>query len=187
MQTKKLIISWSLVLATLGFLSACGNDNGASTASLKLYEGNEFKIQVNPDWKIITPTEFYADVPKETAVAFTAPESFDGFFMNVTVVREDLKQTIGAMDYARANINLASQTLTDYEKIQEAKVDLNGTPTLVHIFQARLNPTEKLVRFVQLYATQGSFGYVVTGGVLPDTPQDLRDQVGAMVTSFRLK
>lgn len=179
MQTKKLLLSWALVLAALGLLSGCGGGDTVSTGSLKTYEGNEFTIQVNPDWKVITPTEFYADVPKETVVAFTSPEAFDGFFINVSVVREDLKQAVSATDYARANINLAGQTLTDYQKIQES-----GT---VHIFQARLNPTEKLIRFVQMYATKGNFGYIVTGGMLPDTPQDLRDQVGAMVTSFKLK
>lgn len=179
MQTKKLFISWALVLAALGLLSGCGGGDTVSTGSLKTYEGNEFTIEVNPDWKVITPTEFYADVPKETVVAFTAPEAFDGFFINVSVVREDLKQAVSATDYARANINLAGQTLTDYQKIQES-----GN---VHIFQARLNPTEKLIRFVQLYATKGNFGYIVTGGMLPDTDQGLRDQVGAMVTSFKLK
>ena len=92
-----------------------------------------------------------------------------------------------AVDYARANINQAAQNMTDYSKIQEAKMDLGGTPTLIHIFQARLNTTEKLIRFVQLYATKGKYGYIVTGGMLPDTPKNIRDEVGSIVTSFRFK
>ncbi len=120
-------------------------------------------------------------------MAFTTPEAYDGFFINVNVVREDLKQEVTPLDYARANINLSAQNLTDYEKIQEAKIDIAGQPGLIHIFQARLNPAEKIIRFVQLYATHGHYGYIVTGGMLPDTPQDIREKVGAMVTSFHLK
>jgi hypothetical protein len=71
--------------------------------------------------------------------------------------------------------------------VQEATVDLAGTPAMVHIFQARLNPTENLIRFVQLYAVKGKDAYIVSGGMLPSTPKELRDQVGASVTSFRLK
>ena len=66
-------------------------------------------------------------------------------------------------------------------------MDLGGKPALLHIFQARLNPSEKLIKFVQIYATKGNYGYIVSGGMLPDTPKIIRDLVGATVTSFRLK
>ncbi|MFH0838069.1 MAG: hypothetical protein V1880_02285, partial [Patescibacteria group bacterium] len=115
------------------------------------------------------------------------PEAYDGFFINVNVVKEDLTAEVSSVDYARANINLAAQNLTDYEKVQEAQVDLNGIPAMVHIFQARLNPTENLIRFIQLYVAKGKDAYIVTGGMLPSTPKELRDLVGSSVTSFRLK
>jgi len=175
-----------LIILCAVFLTSCGGAN-KDTQTLKAYEGGDFTITINPTWKILNQSDFYAEIPQETVVAFTTPEAYDGFFINVNVIREDLKQEVSTIDYARANINLSGQNLTDYEKIQEAKIDLNGTASLIHIFQARLNPAEKLIRFVQLYATKGNYGYIVTGGMLPDTLKEIRDEVGTVVTSFRLK
>lgn len=182
---KKTLAALTIVVL-VAVLNGCGSET-APEASLKVYEGDVFTISINPDWKIITQSEFYPEVPKETVVAFTTPESYDGFFINVNVVKENLISEVSSIDYARANINLAEQNLTDYEKIQEAQVDIGGNPGMVHIFQARLNPTEKLIRFIQLYVTKGKDAYIVSGGMLPSTPKELRDQVGASVTSFRLK
>ena len=174
------------ILVFTALLTGCGS-NGDTTTGLQTYEGGIFTIDINPDWKIITKSEFYPEVPKETLVAFTTPEAYDGFFINVNVIKEDITSEVSSIDYARANINLAAQNLTDYEKVQEAQVDLGGVPGMVHIYTARLNPTEKLIRFIQLYATKGKEAYIVTGGMLPSTPKEIRDQVGASVTSFRLK
>jgi hypothetical protein len=175
-----------IVVMFAAVLSSCGAQQDPA-ANLKVYDGGLFSINIDPEWKIITESDFYPEVPQETVVAFTTPEAYDGFFINVNVVREDLGSDVSSVDYARANINLAAQNLTDYEKVQEAEIDLNGMPAMVHIFQARLNPTEKLIRFIQLYAVKNKTGYIVTGGMLPSTPQNLRDEVGASVTSFRLK
>lgn len=182
----KKILAVLAILMVAAVLSGCSSE-GSSSAALKTYEGGMFTIGIDPAWKIITQSEFYPEVPKETLVAFTTPEAYDGFFINVNVIKEDLTTEVSSIDYARANINLAAQNLTDYEKVQEAEMDLGGIPAMVHIFQARLNPTENLIRFVQLYAVKGKDAYIVSGGMLPSTPKELRDQVGASVTSFRLK
>lgn len=175
-------------LGVAGILTSCGgSDTNTAASKLKPYDGGEFTLTIDPSWKIINSTDFYAEIPKETVAAFTAPEAYNGFFINVNVVKEDLKQPVSAIDYGRANMNLSAQTLTDYQKIQEAQVSVGGQPALLHIFQARLNPTENLIKFVQLYATKGHFGYIVSGGMLPDTPKETRDLVGATVTSFNLK
>lgn len=170
-----------------GFLSGCGGDEGQGTQGLKTYEGGEFTISIDPTWKIINQSDFYSEIPKETVVAFTTPESYDGFFINVNIVKEDLRQKVDSIDYGRANINLSAQNLTAYRKIQEVKLEVGGQPALLHIFEARLNPSEKLIKFVQLYATRGNFGYIVSGGMLPSTPKEIRDLVGATVTSFQLR
>lgn len=177
-----------IVILFVGLLSACGGgDDSSVTQSLKAYDGGEFILNIDPTWKIINQSDFYAEIPKETLVAFTTPEAYDGFFINVNIIKEDLKQNIPSIDYGRANINLAAQNLTDYQKLQEAKVEVGGKPALLHIFQARLNPTEKLIKFIQVYATKGNYGYIVSGGMLPDTPKAIRDIVGATITSFDLR
>ena len=184
---KKTLAALVIIIFT-AFLNSCGGETQtASTQDLQVYDGGEFTINIDPTWKIINQSDFYADIPQDTIVAFTTPEAYDGFFINVNIVKEDLKQEVSAVDYARANINLSAQNLTDYEKVQEATIDIGGVTTIVHIFQARLNPTEKLIRFAQLYATKNNYGYIVTGGMLPGTPKEIRDQVGAIVTSFRLR
>lgn len=170
-----------------GLLTGCGSGDSTVIQTLTPYEGGEFTLNIDPTWKIINASDFYAEIPKETVVAFTTPEAYNGFFINVNIVKEDLKQAISSIDYGRANINLSAQNLTDYQKIQEVQMDVGGRPALLHIFQARLNPSEKLIKFVQLYATKGNYGYIVSGGMLPDTPKEIRDLVGAIVTSFNLR
>lgn len=176
-----------LVFTSAVLLNGCGGGSQSPTQNLKIYDGGDFSISVDPTWKIINQSDFYSEIPKETVVAFTTPEAYNGFFINVNVIREDLKQTVSSVDYGRANINLSGQNLTDYEKIQEVQVEIGGQPALLHIFQARLNPSEKLIKFIQVYATKSHYGYIVSGGMLPDTPKEIRDLVGAMVTSFQLK
>lgn len=187
-QTIKKILAVSAIVFGVAVLAGCGTaEKETGGSGLQAYDGGEYILDIDPAWRVLTPSDFYAEIPKETLVAFTAPETANGFFTNVNVVREDLGQEAASLDYARANINLSAQNLTDYKKIQEAKTAIGESPTLVHIFEARLNPSEKLIRFVQLYATQGRYGYIVTGGMFPDTPKETRDKVGSMVTSFRLK
>ena len=182
---KKILVSVAIIISA-GFLSGCGGEQ-STAVQLKTYEGGDFSINIDPSWKIINQSDFYAEIPQETIVAFTTPEAYNGFFINVNIVKEDLKQAISSIDYGRANINLSSQNLTDYQKIQEIKIDLGGIPVLLHIFHARLHASEKLIKFVQVYATKNNYGYIVSGGMLPDTPQGIRDLVGAIVMSFRLK
>jgi len=187
---KNLIKKTCIALAALffvGLLSGCGSTD-TTAQNLQLYDGGDFTLQIDPTWKIINQSDFYAEIPQETLVAFTTPEAYNGFFINVNIVQEDLKQAVSSMDYGRANINLSAQNLTDYQKIQETQIDVGGGQMApLHIFQARLNPTEKLIKFVQLYATKGNYGYIVSGGMLPDTPKEVRDLVGATVMSFQLK
>ncbi len=186
-KTLQTLLATLVVIGVAGLLTSCGGASSTDQSNLKAYDGGEFTINIDPTWKIINSSEFYAEIPKETVVAFTTPEAYDGFFINVNVVKEDLKQATPAVDYGRANINLSGQTLTDYQKVQEANITVSGQPALLHIFQARLSPTEKLMKIVQLYTTKGHYGYIVTGGMLPDTPKEIRDLVGATVTSFNLK
>jgi len=176
-----------IIMLFAGFLTGCGGGKSTTIQTLTPYEGGDFTINIDPSWKIINQSDFYSEIPKETLVAFTTPEAYNGFYINVNVIKEDLKQGISSIDYGRANINLSAQNLTDYQKIQEVTLEVGGQPALLHIFQARLNPTEKLIKFVQLYATKGNFGYIVSGGMLPDTPKPIRDLVGATVTSFNLR
>lgn len=188
-HTKKTIKFASLSLISLliaSMLSGCFGRGGDETGGLQVYQGTNFTINVDPSWTILQASDFQKNIPKETIVGFVSPEAYDGFFMNVNVSKEQLQAPTNSIEYGRANIILSEQNLTDYEKRDEAEIDLNGTPALVHIFNYRLNPTEKLTRAYQLYTTQGSEGYIVTGTVLPTTPEDLRNNVGAMVTSFRM-
>jgi len=168
-----------------GILNSCGS--GSPEATLKAYDGGVFTIDIDPTWQIMTKSDFYSEIPEEAVVAFTTPEAYNGFYVNVNVIEEKMNAEVNSIDFGRANINLAGKNLTDYKKVREAQVDLNGTPALVHIFEARLNPTEKVIRFLQLYTTKNQIGYTVTGAVPLDTSEELRAKTEAIVTSFRLK
>lgn len=182
----KKMMAGGMIVVAINLLSGCGSAN-IETDDLKVFDHSTFAMKLADDWNVIGKNDFYAEIPKETLIAFSAPEAYNGFYINVNVIEENLNQMVSSLDYGRANINLSGQNLTDYQKIQEVQLDVNGEPTLLHIFQARLNPSSKLIRYIQLYTTKGTRGYIVSGGMLNDTPKELRDLVGSMVTSFRLK
>lgn len=182
--TKKSFLL-TLVFALTLALSGCGEASPAE--NLNAYDGGFFTLNVNPEWNVITESEFYPGIPDGALIAFTRTDALDGFYINVNITEESLSSAISSVDFGRSNINLAGRNLTDYVKKQEASVDLDGTPALVHIFTARLNPTEKQLRFIQLYTTKGQTGYTITGAMPLDTLEATRTEVGEMVTSFRLK
>ena len=181
---KKITVGLTLFLAVLS-LSGCGGKSADS--GLQSYDGGTFTLSIRPDWQVLAKSDFYSEIPKETQVAFTSPEAYNGFYLNVGVTQENLTSELSSIDYGRANINRAGRTLTDYKKTDEAQIDLNGSSALVHVYDARLNPTENIIHIVQLYTTKNRTGYIVTGAMPLDTDQTTRDQIGAMVTSFRLK
>ncbi len=185
---KKIVAVLTLVLLSTG-LSACGGDDEQELVSVDLntYEGDLFTIDIDPTWEVITPSDFYEEMPDETVVGFVTPESYDGFFTNVNITREELTSERTAMEYGNSNINQAAQTLVDYEKIDERQVDLGGVPGVIHIYNSRLNPTEKLIRKIQLYTVNGKTGYIISGGMMTTTPEEERSEVGQMILSFRFK
>jgi len=186
---KNIFKTSGFLIATIGITLVLGGcfGSGTATTKLKTFDNPEFTLQIDPTWIILSKSEFETEVPKETLAAFTAPEATDGFFSNVTVTKEDLKQEVSSLDYARANINKAGQLLTQYKKLQEVKIDAAPLKTLVHVFEAQLNPTEKPLRYAQMYITKGTWGYIVTGATLPDSTKELQSAVNGMVASFRVK
>lgn len=181
---KKITAGLALFLVILS-LSGCGGNS--ADAGLQSYDGGAFTLNVNPDWQVLAKSDFYSEIPKETQVAFTSAEAYNGFYLNVGITQENLTSDLSSVDYGRANINRAARTLTDYNKTDEAQVDLDGTSALVHVYDARLNPTENIIHIVQLYTTKNRTGYIVTGAMPLDTDEATRNQIGTMVTSFRLK
>lgn len=182
--TKKILAVLSIFLIA-GLLNSCGNE--APEEALKAFDGGIFTINIDPGWKVTSQSELGPEAPQGALAAFTSPMSYGGFNAHIGIVEESLKSSVSSIDFGRSNIDLAAQTLTDYKKIQEAEVDLNGTAALIHIFTARLSPTEKELRYTQLYTTKNQNGYTVTAGMALDTPEADRDAIGAAVTSFRLK
>jgi len=181
---KKILAVLTILFVTT-VLNGCGDETPEAT--LQAYDGGFFTIDLPSFWQVITKSEFYSEIPDEAVIAFSDPESTDGFYINVNIIEEKMNLDVPSIDFGRANINLAGKNLTDYVKIQDEEIDLNGTPALVHIFTARLNPTEKEIRFIQLYTTKNKTGYTVTGAMPIDTLEEKRNETGAIVTSFRLK
>lgn len=175
------------MLTSLTLLSACGSEENTDQ-TFNVYDGESFTINVPNNWDILPPSEFYESIPKETLIAFTAPEELpSGFMMNVNIVKEeDLPKGTLSGDYGQANIQLAKE-LTDYSEIQQRSL-ANGT---VHIFNARVSPSRPALRLIQLYVIEEkegkTNGYIVSGGVPVDTPDETRDLLGATVTSFQIK
>lgn len=69
--TKKLLAA-VIVIVSAAFLASCGSGTATTTSNLKTYEGGDFTINVDPTWKVVTRSDFYADIPQETVVAHHA-------------------------------------------------------------------------------------------------------------------
>ena len=80
----------------------------------------------------------------------------------VTVVREPLASDTTTTAYAEANV-LAVSTLPDYKLIDKQTITIDGETSSLHVFSARLNPSEPIRRYYQSYAASDRTGYTFTG------------------------
>jgi hypothetical protein len=167
MNHKRMLRTCIVLLPLLS--AGCFGNNPATSdigSDLLSIKKDAIEISVPKSWREVQEDDFKY-LGKNVVVAYSSLNYTNGFANNITVTKEPLPQAFTSLEYADANIINSGRFLDDYTKIDEKPVtfkDANNQDiaTKMHIFEARMDKFEKLRKYFQLYATQGTIGYTVT-------------------------
>lgn len=193
---KKLIVPAILLF----ILSGCFGGGGATTPaeiapapdeSSSLFQNGEFSVLFPKEWDEIDQNEFTSDVPPETVVVFRDNVKNERFTPNANVVRHTLSLPTDSIEYGKLVYNRQSTGLTDFKEISKIERDIligkQLEKSTLLVFDARIKPGEKLIRYIQTYATKGNLAFIVTGSLLPDETQNTVQKIENIIKSFALK
>lgn len=145
-------------------LAGCGSSNdGSKVACDQQFWNGTVAVCLPAGWKALDSTLLASrQVPEETIAAFQYATPHAGQIDTVTVVREPLSSDTRTTAYAEANV-LAVSTLPDYKLIDKQTITIDGETSSLHVFSARLNPSEPIRRYYQSYVASDRTGYTFTG------------------------
>ena len=188
---KKLLALFTLILLTTGCLGGGDEEPQGDTENplYYTYSTSTFSLEVPNDWEVIS--QFTSDYPENTLVAFRNNLKEKDFLANVNIVANTLEDDLNNGDYGLEMLQYHEETLIDYKLIEQQEIDIkiNGqtTPTYLNYFEGRNNTSSDVLRFVQVYAIDGSIGYIATGSFLPDEDEFAIDNCVHMVKSLAVK
>lgn len=195
---KKTII-YLLILASAFLLTGCFGSNNSSEITnveegFKLYENDEFSIQIPNEWETIPPLNFRTDIPKNTVVAFRNNIRNDVFTANVAVVKNELANEISTSDYAKALRQKMANELSSFREIQMGTTNItisdNPAETLYIFVEGRETPEADLKRFIQIVGVKGKTSYIAIGSFLTVPAQEseaVASKIETMIRSFVIK
>jgi len=197
---KKIFLS--LLIITTIFMGGCfaadqsastgsTTDNGQNTGNAtKTYSNNQFSFSFPAAWDIIEPKDFTSEIPRETLVVVRNNIKNDTFTANINVVMNDLQTSKSSLDYAKEILNRQRTGLLDYKETKReiANVEVGGQnqETYYTEFEARLNQTDPVTKFVQTYAVKDKAGYIIMGAYSLQENTTVTDQVANAVKSFKI-
>ena len=145
-------------------LTGCGSSSSSTTVACdQQFWNGTVAVCLPSGWKVLDSALLSSrQVPEETIAAFQYSTPHAGQMDTVTVVREPLASDTTTTAYAEANV-LAVSTLPDYKLIDKQTITIDGETSSLHVFSARLNPSEPIRRYYQSYAASDRTGYTFTG------------------------
>jgi len=140
-------------------LSACSGDSEIAFVN---QDYKTFSLAVPSDWRKITQENFANTIPEETVAVFLKKIEGDDFIQNANVIKESINTDASSLEYAKANIVLASKAIVDYRAISSEESEIGGISTVLHSFRARNSAIDPIRLYVQSYFVQDRVGYTVT-------------------------
>ncbi|MBD3270834.1 hypothetical protein GF376_04895 [Candidatus Peregrinibacteria bacterium] len=196
MKLKILLIVSSLLVFNgcfgPGDSSPAPNDSnsGQPSEELRSYDNNEIFLTFPSNWDVIQPADFTADVPDETLVVIRNNIKNENFTANVNVTKNELAEQTASIDYATQIINGEKNSLLEFKEISRNRINLpvgNRTfETYLIEFEAKLNPTDPALRFIQIAGVKNSTGYVVLGATSLQEQTSVVNSVSNTVKSFKI-
>jgi len=167
------------------------SSNGSTpSSSSKVFNNNQFAFNFPSDWDVIQPKDFTSEVPQETLVVIRNNIKNDTFTANVNVVRNTLQKDISNLDYAKEILNRQKVGLLDYKETKREIVSITiggqAQETYFVEFEARLNATEPVTKFIQTYAVKDRAGYIIMGAHSFDEQSAVVDKLSSVIKSFKV-
>ena len=193
--------SLSLLLISVSLtLTGCFNSDGGGEGALPgpdananqtgTYQSNQFTFTFPATWDVIEPKDFTSDIPGETQVVVRNNIKNDTFTANINIVKNSLQTGKSSLDYAKEILNRQRTGLLDYKEtkreILNGSVGGQSQETYYTEFEARLNATDPVLKFVQTYAVRDNSGYIIMGAWSQQENSAVIDKVIASVKSFRV-
>lgn len=161
-----------------------------SNPANKTYNNNQFSFSYPGNWDLIDPKAFTSDIPAETQVVIRNNIKNETFTANVNVVKTDLQIEKTSLDYAKEILNRQKTGLLDYQETKRdlVKINIGGQPqdTYYVEFNARLNATDPVTRFIQTYAVKNRQGYIIMAAASQQETTNIIDQLENIVKSFQV-
>lgn len=177
-----------LLCSTVVLCAGCGSSGSSSKVACdQQFWNGTVAVCLPTGWKVIDQATLSAkQVPEETVVAFQYTTPHAGQLDTVTVVRESLNAESTTTEYADANV-LAVSTLPDYKLIDKQTITIDGASSVLHVFSARLNPSEPIRRYYQSYAALDRTGYTFTGSFPLSIADSEASQIQFILKNVSLK
>lgn len=194
MKTK--IATILLFGATLA-LGGCFSDGGSgpmpapdTAGKTSTYQSTQFTLSFPAGWDVIESKDFTSEIPRETVLVIRNNIKNDTFTANVNVVKNDLQTGTNSLDYAKEVLNRQRTGLLDYKETKREIISVpvggQGQESYYTEFEARLNATDPVLKFAQIYAASGNSGYIVMGAWSMQENSTIVEQVVNTVKSFRV-
>ena len=156
------------------------------------YQGADFSIYVPEAWEKIEKKDFTSEIPAGTEIVFRNNVKNEDFTANVNITKNTtLTNPISSADYAKQAVSNLKASMFNFNEIKRetAKILIGGTETetIYLAFEGKRNENENQVQFLQIYATKGQAGYIVTGAFSETEEELVVKKVDAMVRSFEVK
>jgi hypothetical protein len=194
---NRLIIS--TILASSLLLSGCLSPgpqtnppvtNPDISTETRVYNNNEFSITSPSAWDIIQPKDFTSDIPAETQVVIRNNIKNEDFTANVNVIKHSFQSSKNSLDYGQEILNRQQSGLLNYRETKKeiVKRNVGGQPVDTYLveFEAKLNQTDPILKFVQTFATSGNNGYTALGSYSTQENSIVINQVIESIRSFQI-
>lgn len=187
MKTKHLVISIGIISSLL--LTACGNSDSTTTTSTtplkegnKIYENDNFSLQIPMQWEAIDKSSFTSNVPAETIIGFRNHIKSDIFTANINIAQKEVDSTMPVKDFAKSSLEITRNNLIGYQLVNEKE----GKNTYSTEFEGKKSASEQIIHFKQLHVINNSTAYTITGAYLPNEDESVVNAIGEMMESFML-
>lgn len=195
---KNLIVS--TLLASSLLLSGClspgpqtaqPDPNQPISTETRVYNNNEFSLNFPADWDIIQPKDFTSDIPAETQVVIRNNIKNEDFTANINIIKHSFQSAAkNSLDYGQEILNRQKSGLLNYRETKKeiVKRTISGQTidTYVVEFEAKLNQTDPILKFIQTFATKGNNGYTALGSYSTQENSLVMNQVMETVKSFQV-